>query len=84
MNTLFINKKKVPLILSSNNICRCKHGKVDISLFMPSLIESDSILCSNFEFCERRKSETFKKHIDLQIQAIYDDPKRIPRKVYIF
>jgi hypothetical protein len=33
------------------------------------LSESDSILCIIFEFCEK-KSQTFKKHIDLQSQAI--------------
>ena len=37
--------------------------------------ESDSKLYTNFEFCEEKIHRNFKKHIDLQSQAIYDEKK---------
>ena len=52
---------------------------------IPDLVpsESDSKLCTNFEFCEEKIIDTFKKHIDVQSQANYDDKKN-SKKVYIF
>ena len=47
------------------------------------LSESDSILCTNFEFCEGKTLSRFQEHADIQSQAIADE-KTIPRKVYIF
>ena len=42
--------------------------------------ESDTNMYTNFEFCEEINSQTFKRHIDLQSQAIYDDKKKIHEK----
>jgi hypothetical protein len=48
------------------------------------LSERDSKLYTNFEFCEEKIIDIWKKiYIDLQSQAIYDD-KCVSRKVYIF
>ena len=51
----------------------------------PSLVlsESDSILCINFEFCEEINHRHFKKHLDLQSQAIYDDKKNSKKNLPI-
>ena len=47
------------------------------------LSESDSMLCTSFEFCEGIKSYTFFEHIDLQSQSIYDEIKYCKRGLHI-
>ena len=42
---------------------------------------SDSMLYTNFEFCEEENSQTFRKTpIDLQSQAIHDDKRKFQEK----
>ena len=47
------------------------------------LSESDPKLYTNFEVCEEKDPWTFKKHIDLQSQAIYDDKNDSKKSLHI-
>ena len=61
----------------------CKHGKVDNSWSMPMLSESDSILCTNFKFCEG-KIYGHCKNILIYKAKQFMMTKGNSRKVYIF
>ena len=47
------------------------------------LSESDSILCTNFEFCEEKKHRHFKNILIYKAKQ-FMMTKKIPIKVYIF
>ena len=47
------------------------------------LSESDSKLCTNFEFCERKHHKHLKKYIDLQSQASYVDNSYFRKSLHI-